>query len=579
MGLFFRRPSDWDGDGSMDDLIALVRRAQACDLDAYGYLVQRFQDMAVGYAYAYLGDVHLAEDAAQEAFIEAYAHLSQLRHPAAFAAWLQKIVFKHCDRLRRGKQLATVSLDAAGEVATSACDLAALIEANELKQQVRQAIWALPPNERTVIALFYISDYSQREIGAFLDLPVMTIKNRLRSARTRLRVSMLALLQENLADQRPSRDTAFKEATMQALDNLIQAACSGDVEHVRRLLQADPAQVHTRDPYLQSTPLHYAAHRGYLEIVQLLLTAGADVMAREGSSDTVPLHWAAEGGHLEVARLLVDQGADVNAIDGWHNVSPLGWAVAIGSGQCRREAARREVADFLLAKGAQLDIFSAIAWGKPDAVRALIETDRAVLSQPLGIVDQRQQPLHFAVQHGRQEMVALLLNAGADAYATTAWGLTPFCLAVTHRQEHIAELLRARHGDADLSAAVALNQLDRAKALLEADSTLVSPAGAYQRLLHFTAQQGLAEATALLLSYRADPNVAAEHFHQEIICPLSPLHVAAWHGHLEVARVLLDHGADLQARDAQYESTPFIWAKWHHQEAVAALLKQRGAQT
>jgi hypothetical protein len=139
--------------------------------------------------------------------------------------------------------------------------------------------------------------------------------------------------------------------------------------------------------------------------------------------------------------------------------------------------------------------------------------------------------------------------------------------------------LRARHGDADLSAAVVLNQLDRAKALLEADSTLVSPAGAYQRLLHFTAQQGLAEATALLLSYRADPNVAAEHFHQEIICPLSPLHVAAWHGHLEVARVLLDHGADLQARDAQYESTPFIWAKWHHQEAVAALLKQRGAQT
>lgn len=561
----------------MEDLIALVTRAQACDLDAYGCLVQRFQDMAVGYAYAYLGDVHLAEDAAQEAFIEAYVNLIQLRHPAAFAAWLRKIVFKHCDRLRRGKQLATVPLEAANEMAAGASDLVALIEADELRQQIRQAIWALPPTERTVTTLFYISDYSQREIGAFLDLPVMTIKNRLRTARTRLRASMLALLQENLSDQRPSRDIHFKEATMQALDNLIQAACSGNVERVRQLLQADPTQVHTRDPYLQSTPLHYAAHRGYLEIVQLLLTAGADVMAREGSSDTIALHWAAEGGHLEVARLLVDHGADVNANDGWHNLGPLGWAVAIGSGQCRSFAARHEVAEFLLTKGAQLDIFSAIAWGKPDAVRALIKEDRAVLGQPLGIVDQRQQPLHFAVQNDGPDMVALLLDAGADVHATTAWGLTPFCLAVTQHQEQIADLLRARHGDADLSAAVVLNQLDQAKALLEADSTLVGPAGPYRQLLHFTAQQGLAEATALLLSYGADPNVAAEHFHQEIICPLSPLHVAAWHGHLEVARVLLGHGADLQARDTQYESTPFIWAKWHHQHELAVFLKQHSA--
>ena len=563
----------------MDDLIGLVRRAQACDLDAYSCLVQRFQDMAVGYAYAYLGDVHLAEDAAQEAFIEAYAQLIQLRHPTAFAAWLRKIVFKHCDRLRRGKQLATVPLEAAHQIAAHGSNPAALIEADELKQQVRQAIWMLPPDERTVIALFYISDYSQREIGAFLDLPVMTIKNRLRAARTRLRASMLSLLQENLSDQRPSRDSTFKEATMQALDNLIQAACSGDVEQVRRLLQADPTTVHTRDPYLQSTPLHYAAHRGYLEIVQLLLTAGADVTAREGVSDTTSLHWAAEGGHLEVARLLVEHGADVNAIDGWHNLGPVGWAIAIESGNCQGEAARRDVADFLLTKGAQLDIFSAIAWGKPDAVRALVTADRAVLGQRLGVVDQHQQPLHFAVQNDRPDMVVLLLDVGADVHATTAWGLTPFCLAVIQQQQQIVELLRARDGDGDLSAAIVLNQLDRAKPLMDADATLVGPAGPYRRLLHFTVQQGLAEGASLLLRSGADSNIPAEYLHREIICTLSPLHVAAWHGHLEVARILLEHGADLQARDAQYESTPFIWAKWHHQEAVAALLKQRGAQT
>jgi DNA-directed RNA polymerase specialized sigma24 family protein len=65
----------------MDELTQLVIRAQAGDLDAFDVLVRRFQDMAVGYAYALLGDLHLAEDAAQEAFVGAYRNLGQLRAP------------------------------------------------------------------------------------------------------------------------------------------------------------------------------------------------------------------------------------------------------------------------------------------------------------------------------------------------------------------------------------------------------------------------------------------------------------------------------------------------------------------
>ena len=61
----------------METLKSLVIRAQAGDLDAYSTLVQQFQDIAVGYAYSILGDFHLAQDAAQEAFIEAYNSLSK----------------------------------------------------------------------------------------------------------------------------------------------------------------------------------------------------------------------------------------------------------------------------------------------------------------------------------------------------------------------------------------------------------------------------------------------------------------------------------------------------------------------
>ena len=90
----------------MEKLTALVMRARAGELDAYGELVRRLQDMAYGYAYSILCDFHLAEDAAQEAFIQAYRDLEKLREPEAFPGWLRRIVFKYCDRTRRARRKA-----------------------------------------------------------------------------------------------------------------------------------------------------------------------------------------------------------------------------------------------------------------------------------------------------------------------------------------------------------------------------------------------------------------------------------------------------------------------------------------
>ena len=60
-----------------EELEAIFARAQQGDVAAYGQVVRRFQDMAVGYAGAVLGDFHLAEDAAQEAFVEAFRRAGQ----------------------------------------------------------------------------------------------------------------------------------------------------------------------------------------------------------------------------------------------------------------------------------------------------------------------------------------------------------------------------------------------------------------------------------------------------------------------------------------------------------------------
>lgn len=105
---------------SVDQLIARVTATQAAPeekAEAFAELVGAFQDMAYGCAYAILGDAHLAEDAAQEAFITAWREIGKLEHPQAFPAWFKRIVLTQCNRLTRRKRVDTVVLESAASEA------------------------------------------------------------------------------------------------------------------------------------------------------------------------------------------------------------------------------------------------------------------------------------------------------------------------------------------------------------------------------------------------------------------------------------------------------------------------------
>ena len=89
----------------MEPIEDIVVRAQAGDREAYDTIVRRFQDMALSYAFSILGDHDLAEDARQEAFLEAYCDLLTLREPRAFPVWLmpvQAMVIPIADRPSSG---------------------------------------------------------------------------------------------------------------------------------------------------------------------------------------------------------------------------------------------------------------------------------------------------------------------------------------------------------------------------------------------------------------------------------------------------------------------------------------------
>ncbi len=184
----------------MEELRLIVTAAQAGDLEAYGEIIRRFQNMAYGLAYSAIGDFHLAEDVAAEAFFQAYRDLSKLRKPAAFAGWFRRIVLKHCDRLTRKRRVSTVSLEAASEAASRQPGPAEAAESKEMKDRVLEAIRALPQKQRTATTLFYINGYSLNDIADFLETPVGTVKRRLHDARKQLKERMMTMVENTLKD-------------------------------------------------------------------------------------------------------------------------------------------------------------------------------------------------------------------------------------------------------------------------------------------------------------------------------------------------------------------------------------------
>jgi len=199
----------------VDEFKTLVAAARTGDLTSYGEIVRRFQDLAYGYAYSLLNDFHLAEDAAQQAFVQAYRDLAKLREAEAFPGWLRRIVFTQCNRLTRGRRVSAGPLEPALHVPSSELGPPQHAESRELREAVLAALRSLPDNERTATTLFYIDGYSQKDIAEFLGLPVTTVNGRLRTSRERLRERMSDMVEEEL--KRTAPDERFSQNVIRGL--------------------------------------------------------------------------------------------------------------------------------------------------------------------------------------------------------------------------------------------------------------------------------------------------------------------------------------------------------------------------
>lgn len=392
----------------MDELHTLVTAAQGGDLDAFSHIVQRFQGMAYASACTMLEDAHLAEDAAQEAFIEAYLNLSNLREPAAFPGWFRRIVFKQGDRLTRGKHLPTVPFEPTSifDIPLDDLDPALLVESREMRDAVRGVVGALPERERIVTLLFYGSSYTLKDIADYLEVPLSTVKKRLFDARKRLKVLLLDSVRDTLQEQQHSYEQNFPSRV-----RLLIAIRLGDAVQVRALLERAPFLVNTKVVWrvekqqryspifpIGYTALHEAATSGRTELTNLLLDFGANPNVRTRSGLT-PLSMAILYNHVDVVKRLLAHGADAR-------------------GELCRATMRnyREIVQLLLVDGIEVN-----AQGRSG-----------------------RTALHWSALKGHRELVQLLLHYGADASIQDELGRTPVDWAVVKGYYEIVEILQSQ---------------------------------------------------------------------------------------------------------------------------------------
>ncbi len=176
----------WD-----EDLAARVARG---DADAFEALFARYGDLVYSVAYRVLEDRHAAEDIAQEVFLKLWRRPSLFDAARGrFATWLISVTRNRAideRRVRRRPGRDDAGAMEADPPTAEADDPGSLAVLVRQREAVREALSALPPEQRLAIELAYFGGLTQSEVAERLSLPLGTVKTRIRLGMQKLRAAL-----------------------------------------------------------------------------------------------------------------------------------------------------------------------------------------------------------------------------------------------------------------------------------------------------------------------------------------------------------------------------------------------------
>jgi ankyrin repeat protein len=354
---------------------------------------------------------------------------------------------------------------------------------------------------------------------------------------------------------------------VEAVTGLLDAAWRGEVDVLRQRLDAHPELIDALGTgFVKQSALHRAACKNQHACLHLLIECGADVDVRDFPDNAYPLHVAAAVGDLETIRILVEAGADVIGEADDYEVGVLGWAT------CFRTV-REDVAAYLLGHGTRLNLWTAIALDRVDAVRGMIAQDATLLGARMTRNHHRRTALHHAAAKNRPHIVRLLIELGADPNATDATGATPLTTASQENADTaIVEMLIAAGARLDFLTALNLRRYDLAEAMLAEDPSRFGPDGRDTVALHLAVAKKNHDAVRWLIDHGVDVDAKRPMWD----CNHTALHMTIENGDIALARMLLDAGADPNIRDDKYNATALGWADFFGREDFAKLVRERG---
>ncbi|CAF2975896.1 unnamed protein product, partial [Rotaria socialis] len=377
----------------------------------------------------------------------------------------------------------------------------------------------------------------------------------------------------------------------------LRAARAGNLEKVLEYLRSS-IDINTSNANGLNA-LHLASKEGHVNIVQELLTRAANVNATTKKGNTA-LHIASLAGQEEVVKLLVKYNANINC-QSQNGFSPLYMAA---------QENHIEVVKFLLANGANQSLatedgFTPLAvslqQGHENVVAILLENDSkgskvrlpalhiaakkndtkaaALLLQGDNQPDLNYKsgftPLHIAAHYGNLEVAQLLISRGADVNYAASQNIAPLHVASKWGKENIVRLLLEKGAQIDVKTKDGLTPLhcaarsghDQVVDLLLENG---APFGAKTKnglsALHMAAQGDHVDAARILLYYKSTlvDDVSSDY--------LSPLHVASHCGNYNVAKLLCERRADVNAKALNGFSCLHIACKKNRLKLVELLI-------